>query len=45
MIDSLIVVPFEPATAVMLDPHMRSTYLAQVAFPLESANVELEEYP
>src|SRR5262249_6305577 len=44
MIDSLIVIPFEPVTSVMLDPHMRSTYLAQVAFPLESANVELEEY-
>jgi anaerobic magnesium-protoporphyrin IX monomethyl ester cyclase len=44
MIDCLIAVPFEPATSVMLDPHMRSTYLAQIAVPLESANVELEEY-
>jgi Radical SAM superfamily/B12 binding domain len=44
MINSLIVVPFEPATSVMLDPHMRSTYLAQVALPLEAANVQLEEY-
>ena len=44
MIDSLIVVPFEPATSVMLDPHLRTTYLAQVALPLEAANVELEEF-
>lgn len=44
MIDSLIVVPFEPATSVVLEPHMRSTYLAQIAVPLEAANFELEEF-
>jgi radical SAM superfamily enzyme YgiQ (UPF0313 family) len=42
--DSLIVVPFEPATSVILDPHMRSSYLAHVAVPLERANIELEDY-
>jgi radical SAM superfamily enzyme YgiQ (UPF0313 family) len=42
--DSLIVVPFEPATSVILDPHMRSSYLSHVAVPLERANVELEDY-
>src|SRR5262245_18683108 len=44
MLDSVILVPFEPATAPMLDPHMRSTYLARVAVPLEAATVELENY-
>jgi hypothetical protein len=44
MLDCLVVVPFEPATAPVLDPHMRSTYLAHVAVPLEAATVELEHY-
>jgi anaerobic magnesium-protoporphyrin IX monomethyl ester cyclase len=44
MLDSLIIVPFEPVTGPVLDPHMRSTYLAQVALPLESATIELESY-
>ena len=44
MVDSVIIVPFEPATAPVLDPHMRSTYLARVAVPLEAATIELENY-
>lgn len=44
MIDSLIIVPFEPTTAPLLDPHMRSSYLAKVSIPLETATVELENY-
>src|SRR5262245_31496987 len=44
MLDSLIIVPFEPATSVMLEPHMRSTYLAQIAIPLETATIELEDH-
>ena len=42
MLDCLIVVPFEPATAPVLDPHMRPTYLARIALPLEAATLELE---
>jgi hypothetical protein len=42
MLDCLILMPFEPATATLLDRHMRPTYLAHVALPLERATVELE---
>jgi anaerobic magnesium-protoporphyrin IX monomethyl ester cyclase len=44
MLDCLILVPFEPATSVLLEPHLRSTYLSQVALPLEAATIELEDH-
>ena len=44
MLDCLVLVPFEPATSVLLEPHLRPTYLSEVALPLESATIELEDY-
>ena len=44
MFDCLVLVPFEPATSVLLEPHLRPTYLSEIALPLESATIELEGY-
>jgi anaerobic magnesium-protoporphyrin IX monomethyl ester cyclase len=44
MLDCLVLVPFEPATSVLLEPHLRPTYLSEIALPLESATIELEDY-
>ena len=43
-IDNLIIVPFQPLTAPLLEPVNRQTFGASMALPLMTALLELETY-